>query len=118
MFFSSSWGRGGNWCSGVRGGHPSQDQLVFFFQRKDERVLSRSSHGFVGFGTSELVAKYEADHDDYNSIQVKALADRLAEAFAEVLHAEVRKTFWGYSPEEELEATEMHKIKYQVYSFF
>eukprot|EP01126_Amoeba_proteus_P038575 TRINITY_DN4031_c0_g1_i13.p1 TRINITY_DN4031_c0_g1~~TRINITY_DN4031_c0_g1_i13.p1 ORF type:complete len:874 (+),score=251.62 TRINITY_DN4031_c0_g1_i13:330-2624(+) len=67
----------------------------------------------TGFGTSELVAKYEADHDDYNSIQVKALADRLAEAFAEVLHAEVRKTFWGYSPEEELEATEMHKIKYQ-----
>lgn len=44
----------------------------------------------------------------------KALADRLAEAFAEVLHTEVRKELWGYAPDEKLSATDMHKIKYQV----
>jgi 5-methyltetrahydrofolate--homocysteine methyltransferase len=45
---------------------------------------------------------------------VKALADRLAEAFAEVLHAEVRKTYWGYAPEEDLDPAQMIKIKYRV----
>lgn len=45
---------------------------------------------------------------------VKALADRLAEAFAEHLHERVRKEFWGYSKEETLEASDLHKLKYQV----
>ncbi len=54
----------------------------------------------AGLGTEELAARYEADQDDYNAIMVKALADRLAEAFAEMLHLRVRRE-WGYeSPEE------------------
>jgi 5-methyltetrahydrofolate--homocysteine methyltransferase len=55
-----------------------------------------------GFGVDELVKKYEADHDDYNSIMVKALADRLAEACAEYVHERVRKDYWGYSGQENL----------------
>ncbi|KAI9021620.1 methionine synthase [Phycomyces nitens] len=66
-----------------------------------------------GFGCDELVAKYEADHDDYNSIMVKAIADRFAEAFAEVLHEQVRKKDWGYANEEKLSASEMFAVRYQ-----
>ena len=53
----------------------------------------------TGFGTDELAAQFEEDHDDYNSIMIKALADRLAEAFAEYLHKEVRTNYWGYASE-------------------
>ena len=56
----------------------------------------------TGFGTEELAGQYEKDLDDYNSILVKALADRLAEAFAEYLHKEVRTKHWGYAANEEL----------------
>jgi len=66
-----------------------------------------------GFGCDQLAAKFEAAHDDYNSIMTKALADRLAEAFAEVLHEEIRKTYWGYAKDENLNATSLHKIQYQ-----
>ena len=48
----------------------------------------------------EVVAEFEAANDDYSAIMVKALADRLAEAFAERLHERVRKEFWGYSRDE------------------
>jgi 5-methyltetrahydrofolate--homocysteine methyltransferase len=54
----------------------------------------------AGLGIEERVAAFEADHDDYNAILLKALADRLAEAFAERLHQRVRQEFWGYSSEE------------------
>ena len=54
----------------------------------------------AGIGIESLVKKYESEHDDYNSILVKAVADRLAEGFAEVMHEEVRKTHWGYASEE------------------
>lgn len=57
----------------------------------------------AGHGIDEHVARFEADHDDYNSILVKALADRLAEAFAEYLHAKVRKEDWGYASDETLD---------------
>ncbi len=67
----------------------------------------------AGIGTGELVNKFEAEHDDYNSIMVKALADRLAEAFAEHLHELVRKKYWGYSPEEEFKNADLIKEKYQ-----
>jgi 5-methyltetrahydrofolate--homocysteine methyltransferase len=56
----------------------------------------------AGFGTQELATKFEEEHDDYNSIMVKALADRLAEAFAEYLHKEVRTKHWGYAKNENL----------------
>jgi 5-methyltetrahydrofolate--homocysteine methyltransferase len=67
----------------------------------------------TGFGVDELAAVYEADHDDYNSIMVKALADRLAEAFAEYLHALVRKETWGYGANENLDNESLIKEKYQ-----
>ncbi|KWS02786.1 5-methyltetrahydrofolate--homocysteine methyltransferase [Lysobacter capsici AZ78] len=54
----------------------------------------------AGIGIEPHVARFEADHDDYNSIMVKALADRLAEALAERLHQRVRKEFWGYADDE------------------
>ncbi len=54
----------------------------------------------AGIGIEDLVAHYESQHDDYNSILVKAVADRLAEGFAEVLHEEVRKVHWGYASNE------------------
>lgn len=54
----------------------------------------------AGFGVDKLIEKYRADHDDYSIVMVEALADRLAEAFAEELHEQVRKVHWGYSPEE------------------
>jgi len=57
----------------------------------------------TGLGIDAPVARFEADHDDYHSIMVKALADRLAEAFTEMLHQRVRREFWGYQPDEHLD---------------
>ncbi len=57
----------------------------------------------AGIGIEPHVARFEADHDDYNAILLKALADRLAEALAERLHQRVRKEFWGYVPDEALD---------------
>lgn len=57
----------------------------------------------TGNQVDELVLKYQADFDDYRAIMVKALADRLAEAFAECMHAEVRKNWWGYAKDEQLD---------------
>lgn len=67
----------------------------------------------TGIGVEELASKYEAQGDDYNSIMVKALADRLAEAFAEHLHMRVRKEFWGYANDETLDNEDLIKEKYQ-----
>ena len=66
----------------------------------------------AGIGCDELAARFERDHDDYNSIMVKALADRLAEAFAEYLHAEARRA-WGYGREEGLSNEELIAEKYR-----
>ncbi|ORY00126.1 methionine synthase-like protein [Basidiobolus meristosporus CBS 931.73] len=66
-----------------------------------------------GFGTDELCESFQKDHDDFNVIMVKALADRLAEAFAEILHKEVRTEYWGYSPEETLQTSDLLSVKYQ-----
>ena len=66
----------------------------------------------AGFGSDELAAEFEKNHDDYNSIMVKALADRLAEAFAEYLHEKVRKDTWGYAKDERLSGDELIKENY------
>jgi 5-methyltetrahydrofolate--homocysteine methyltransferase len=66
----------------------------------------------AGIGMDELVAKFEADHDDYNSIMVKALGDRLAEAFAELMHEKVRKEYWGYTSDEKLDNEALIREKY------
>jgi 5-methyltetrahydrofolate--homocysteine methyltransferase len=67
----------------------------------------------TGIGADELAAEYEAQHDDYNAIMVKALADRLAEAFAEHLHERVRLEHWGYAADEELDNEALIKEKYR-----
>ncbi|RFZ83541.1 methionine synthase [Mucilaginibacter terrenus] len=67
----------------------------------------------TGLGCDELVAEFEADHDDYNSIMAKALADRLAEAFAEKMHELVRKDYWGYAKQEQLSNDDLIHEKYQ-----
>jgi 5-methyltetrahydrofolate--homocysteine methyltransferase len=66
----------------------------------------------AGIGASELVARYEADHDDYHAIMVKALADRLAEAFAEYLHARARKD-WGYGAGEHFSNDDLIHERYR-----
>lgn len=66
----------------------------------------------AGIGAPELVKKFEDDHDDYNAILTKALADRLAEAFTELLHEKVRKKIWGYAPDEDLSNKELIKEQY------
>ena len=67
----------------------------------------------AGVGVGELSSSYETDHDDYNAIMVKALADRLAEALAEWLHERVRQQFWGYAPQEALSAEELVRERYR-----
>jgi 5-methyltetrahydrofolate--homocysteine methyltransferase len=67
----------------------------------------------AGIGVEELAKQYEDAGDDYNSIMVKALADRLAEAFAEHLHLRTRKEFWGYASDEALDNEAMIKEQYQ-----
>ncbi|OCH64728.1 methionine synthase [Vibrio splendidus] len=66
-----------------------------------------------GIGERELADEYKANGDDYNAIMIQAVADRLAEAFAEYLHKEVRKDIWGYSPDENLSNDELIREKYQ-----
>lgn len=67
----------------------------------------------TGFGADELAAQYAAAHDDYNSIMVKALADRLAEALAEYLHLKVRREYWGYAANEQLDNEQLIRELYQ-----
>jgi 5-methyltetrahydrofolate--homocysteine methyltransferase len=67
----------------------------------------------AGIGIEKWIAQYKADHDDYNAIMIEALADRLAEAFAELLHEKVRKEYWGYVPDENLSKEDLIKVKYQ-----
>jgi 5-methyltetrahydrofolate--homocysteine methyltransferase len=67
----------------------------------------------AGIGTDELVAKYQAENDDYSAIMVKAIADRLAEALAERIHERVRKEIWGFAPAEELSNEDLIREKYQ-----
>jgi 5-methyltetrahydrofolate--homocysteine methyltransferase len=67
----------------------------------------------AGVGLEKLVNEYKAKQDDYSEIMAKALADRLAEAFAEMLHAKVRKELWGYAKDEKLENADLIEEKYE-----
>lgn len=67
----------------------------------------------AGIGIDEHIERFEEDHDDYHSIMLKALADRLAEAFAERMHERVRKEFWGYKKDEQLDNEDLIDEKYQ-----
>lgn len=82
------------------------------------RISSKSDYigGFAvtaGPDAEALAKEFEEDHDDYNSILVKALADRLAEAFAEYLHLQLRTSIWGYSPDEALNNEDLIREQYQ-----
>jgi 5-methyltetrahydrofolate--homocysteine methyltransferase len=66
----------------------------------------------TGIGIDEHLARFEKDHDDYSAIMLKALADRLAEAFAELLHKKVRTEYWAYAVNENLSTTELIKEEY------
>jgi len=67
----------------------------------------------TGIGIDAHVARFEADHDDYSAIMLKAIADRLAEAFAELMHHKVRTEIWGYAANESLTQEDLIKEKYQ-----
>ena len=67
----------------------------------------------TGYGVEDVAAGFEKENDDYNSIMVKALADRLAEAFAEYLHREIRTKYWGYAPKESLSNEELIRETYK-----
>ncbi len=67
----------------------------------------------AGFGCEQLVKAFDRDHDDYNSILIKAVADRLAEASAEYLHEKIRQDYWGYSADENLANDDLIREKYQ-----
>ncbi len=67
----------------------------------------------AGLGITDRVAAYEKNHDDYNSIMLKALADRLAEAMAEMMHEKTRKEWWGYARDEALNASDLIAEKYR-----
>ncbi|MDD3610584.1 MAG: methionine synthase [Halothiobacillaceae bacterium] len=80
-----------------------------------EGVVADYLGGFAvtaGIGADEKVAQFEAEHDDYQAIMLKALADRLAEAFAERLHERVRKEFWGYAADEALDNDALIREEY------
>ena len=66
-----------------------------------------------GIGEEAIAKAYKADHDDYNAILIQAVCDRLAEAFAEDLHEQVRKVHWGYAPDEALSNEELIRENYQ-----
>jgi 5-methyltetrahydrofolate--homocysteine methyltransferase len=89
--------------------------LADFIAPKDNGVTDYMGAFCVttGFGVDEWAAEFEKDLDDYNSIMVKALADRFAEAFAEYLHEKVRKEVWGYSKDETLTSDEMIAEEYK-----
>ena len=89
-------------------------ELAKLFNRVG-KIISDYIGGFAltcGHGENELSERFRGNSDDYNSIMTKALADRLAEAFAERMHERVRKEFWGYSPKEEFDNDDLIREKY------
>ena len=115
--------------------HVTDQQATFHFLRQqNKKANGRFNHsladyvapknspygnhigGFAvtaGIGIEKLIAKFEQDHDDYNVIMVKAIADRLAEAFTELLHEKIRKEYWGYAPNEAYSNDALIRESYQ-----
>jgi 5-methyltetrahydrofolate--homocysteine methyltransferase len=96
-----------------RAGQPNK-ALSDFVAPKDSGIADFIG-GFAvttGIGVPELVKEFEDDHDDYNAILTKALADRLAEAMAELMHEKIRKQYWGYAPGEDFSNNDLIREKY------
>jgi 5-methyltetrahydrofolate--homocysteine methyltransferase len=95
------------------GGQPNF-ALADFIAPKESKITDYiGAFGVTaGIGLEALVHKYEKDNDDYNAILIKALADRLAEAFAELLHKKVRKDYWGYAEDENFSNEDLVKEQY------
>lgn len=92
------------------------NQCLADFVAPKETGLTDHIGGFAvtaGIGIDKKVAEFKADNDDYSEILLKALADRLAEAFAEHMHERVRKEFWGYASEENLDNDALIRESYQ-----
>ena len=97
----------------LRDDRPSLSLADYVAPRESGRVDYLGAFAVTaGIGVGEAVAAYELEHDDYHAIMVKALADRLAEAFAELLHARVRRE-WGYESEEALQLDDLIAEKYR-----
>ena len=95
-------------------GHPNRALADFVAPRESGRSDYVGAFAVTaGEGIEKIVAEFERQHDDYNKIMVKALADRLAEAFAEMLHNRVRRELWGYAPDEDLSNDELILEKYR-----
>jgi 5-methyltetrahydrofolate--homocysteine methyltransferase len=92
--------------------------LADFIKPADTHDSPITTHDFIGafsvtiHGIEEHIKRFEAAHDDYNKITLQALADRLAEAFAEVLHQRTRKEWWGYAKDETLSNEDLIKEQY------
>jgi 5-methyltetrahydrofolate--homocysteine methyltransferase len=95
-------------------GKPNQC-LADFVAPKESQIVDYIGAFAVtaGLGIAAKIAEFEQSHDDYQAILLKALADRLAEAFAERLHERVRKEFWGYAPAETLDNEALIEEEYQ-----
>ena len=94
---------------------PNYALADFIAPISEKKIISDYIGGFAltcGHGENELSERFRENSDDYNSIMTKALADRLAEAFAERMHERVRKDFWGYSPKEEFDNDDLIREKY------
>jgi 5-methyltetrahydrofolate--homocysteine methyltransferase len=95
-------------------GRPNQS-LVDFGAPKDT-VLEDYVGLFAvtaGIGADEIARRFEEENDDYNAIMIKALADRLAEAFAELMHKKIRKEIWGYAADEDLDNEDLIREEYR-----
>ncbi len=89
--------------------------LSDFIAPKESQIIDYLG-GFAvtaGIGIEKWIKKFESENDDYSAIMIKVLADRLAEAFAELMHFRVRTEFWGYSPDERLNIDDIVKEKYR-----
>lgn len=100
---------------GKKGNNIPNNSLADFIAPKSSGIGDYMGFFAVtsGIGIEPIIEKFEKDHDDYNSIMIKAVADRLAEAFAEHLHERVRKEFWGYAKDEVFDNEALIKESYQ-----
>jgi 5-methyltetrahydrofolate--homocysteine methyltransferase len=92
---------------------PNRSLADFIAPKGVEGRLHRPVRGDRGLGVEKKEAQFLADHDDYSAIMLKALADRLAEAFAERLHQRVRTEFWGYAADEQLSNEQLIAEQYR-----